>query len=118
MNGDRDSQVCILIESNKQTTPNKISSFRKEIWKEHFDVPQDMMDPSNIEHMKNIENIAKVNITMMQSNTEIYRKIFGCYPDDNIVRMKDIQKLREQANIELYHQQIKNIKGHVVEFPL
>lgn len=44
--------------------------------------------------------------------------MFGCYPDDSVGRMKDIGKLRAAGQADLYAEEIKKVRGHVVEFPL
>lgn len=53
-----------------------------------------------------------------QENTAIYRKVFGCYPDDEMQTRKKITKVREASNIHLYTTLKDEIKGNVVEFPL
>lgn len=35
-------------------------------------------------------------------NTQIYRSLFGCYPDDTILKYSDIARLKSNANPKLY----------------
>jgi phospholipase D1/2 len=54
----------------------------------------------------------------MQNNTEIYRKVFGCYPDDEIKCLDQIKLFKKSVNKEEYDREIAKIQGHVVCFPL
>lgn len=55
---------------------------------------------------------------MTQNNTDIYRKVFGCYPDNNMRTYDDIQLVKSQSNTALYDKLIHGLHGHVVEFPI
>eukprot|EP00826_Nyctotherus_ovalis_P026696 TRINITY_DN2082_c0_g1_i27.p2 TRINITY_DN2082_c0_g1~~TRINITY_DN2082_c0_g1_i27.p2 ORF type:complete len:151 (-),score=39.53 TRINITY_DN2082_c0_g1_i27:17-469(-) len=57
-------------------------------------------------------------------NTEIYREIFACDPDDAARTVAELRKLREEVRrrpqreqLTIYHQLKDEIKGHVVEWP-
>ena len=41
-------------------------------------------------------------INNAKRNTEIYRKVFGCLPDDKITMAIDIKKLSAAAKLNLY----------------
>lgn len=61
---------------------------RIKLWKEHFAfAEQELLDPTSNELWERIMERAS-------NNTNIYRKIFGCYPDDNMKLKKDIKALR------------------------
>ena len=133
MLGDRDSEFCVLIqESEKRNfimdgkrtgSSNFAHSFRTNLMAEHLGLnPKDeiLFDPLKDELWSLLMNTAK-------NNTEIYRKLFYCYPDDNmktfdeVLKMKIPNKLEEKELNELkelYQKEKNNIKGHVVEFPL
>ena len=133
MLGDRDSEFCVLIqESEKRNfimdgkrtgSSNFAHSFRTNLMAEHLGLnPKDeiLFDPLKDELWSLLMNTAK-------NNTEIYRKLFYCYPDDNmktfdeVLKMKKPNKLEEKELNELkelYQKEKDNIKGHVVEFPL
>ena len=53
-----------------------------------------------------------------QTNTLFYREIFGCYPDDTILSLKDLHKLKVKPNIETYEKEKEKVQGFVVEYPL
>lgn len=56
------------------------------------------------------ENIAR--------NVEIYRKVFGCYPDDTIRNFKDVKILKKNSKIDLYDELKDQIRGYAVNYPL
>ena len=51
-------------------------------------------------------------------NTEIYREVFGVYPDDTISTTNGVKKLQEEAVLDRYHDLKGEIKGFGVNFPL
>ena len=51
-------------------------------------------------------------------NTDMYRKVFGCYPDDNMKTRLEIAKVKKESDITLYDQLHPEIKGNIVEFPM
>ena len=48
------------------------------------------------------------------NNTEIYRKVFGCYPDNDMKTYKDIITIRANSNRSLYTELSHKIDGFVV----
>lgn len=135
MIGDRDSEFCVLYKEdppNFDTTmngkPYKASFFahtlRMRLWTEHMgiilndkDLIQNLFDPLN-DCLLNAMN------SRAQTNTEIFREVFNCYPDDKMKNFKDLPlpKLLNEKEIEelnaKYEKRAKDIKGHIVEFPL
>ena len=53
-----------------------------------------------------------------KTNTNVYRELFGCYPDDNIKRLADTSSFEKVPSLEEYEVKSKEIQGHAVEFPL
>lgn len=82
------------------------------LWVEHFAFPEEeILDPVCTETWEKLTSRA-------QENTSLYRRIFGCYPDDEMVTRKKITEVREESDIRLYDSLKHQIKGHIVEFPL
>jgi hypothetical protein len=53
-----------------------------------------------------------------QTNTEIYRRVFGCSPDSEMKTIKDIERVRKEASLEEYESLRDGIEGLVVDYPL
>ena len=51
-------------------------------------------------------------------NTSIYREVFACYPDDNILSISELEKFRKGKDLNKYEFLSNQIKGHAVQFPL
>ena len=133
MLGSRDSEFCVLIKETmkyesimdgKEYNSAKFAvTLRKALMSEHLGVDVDderLVDPLSDELLKLFMNTAK-------NNTLIYRKLFRCYPDDEMKTFKDTKKcpripLVDKKEIEQlqkdYEKEKKSIKGHIVEFPL
>lgn len=67
----------------------------------------------------------KTLLERAHKNTEIYREIFACDPDDTATTVTELKKLREEVQkrsqreqLAIYHRLKDEIKGHVVEWPL
>lgn len=136
MIGERDSEFAVLY---KEDPPNfdalmegenfKASFFahtlRMRLWTEHIgielkdkEIIQELLDPLNDHLLEHMSNIAK-------KNTETYRDLFNCFPDDLIPNFKDIPPSKtsySEREIEWlnkkYSEKAKEIRGHIVEFPL
>ena len=133
MLGTRDSEFCVLInetakyESVMDGKDYKAAKFavtlRKHLMSEHLGVDVDdevLNDPLSDELLKLFKNTAN-------KNTLIYRKLFRCYPDDEMKTFEDAKKAPkipfvDKKEIEQlqkdYEKEKKSIKGHIVEFPL
>jgi len=133
MLGERDSEFCVLIHEKEKRNfiidgkrtgaANFAHSFRTNLMAEHIglDVKDELLfDPLNDELWKVLNDTAK-------NNTEIYHKLFYCYPDDNMKTFKEVLKMKRTDKLgekelkelkELYQNEKNNIKGHVVYFPL
>ena len=137
MVGDRDSEFAIIfkdeeVAQNFNSTmdgydfkcSNFAKSLRVNLWKEHLGIEDNdvknidlLNDPLTDEVWEFIKKRAKIN-------TDIYRELFKCYPDDNYKFFKNIPKKEKQTEKNLkilrdkYEKLKGNIKGHIVEFPL
>ena len=133
MLGSRDSEFCVLIKETlkyssimdgKECKKAKFAvTLRKALMSEHLGVDVDddiLIDPVSDELLELFKNTAK-------NNTLIYRKLFRCYPDDEMKTFKDTKKCPKipfvnKEEIEQlqkdYKKEKKSIKGHIVEFPL
>ncbi len=136
MIGDRDSEFAVLFkDENESENYNSImngqnykasifaKSLRINLWKEHLGIEQEtndfnlLIDPLSDDVWKLINNTAKVN-------TETYREVFNCYPDDKFAYFKDIPSRKDYNEndlgkmIERYNLNKDKIKGHIVQFPL
>ena len=135
MLGNRDSEFCVLIQERmtrkmnffmdgqKSQAANFAHSFRSSLLAEHLGLdPKDSIlnDPLHDDLWYKIINTAK-------TNTEIYRKLWFCYPDDEMRTFEDVKKMKNIKEFgekemkdfkESYQNEKGNIKGHIVEFPL
>ena len=121
--GDRDAEVCLVITDHDELTINfddqdfrcsKFAhNFRMNIFREHsgcYDI-RVLENPFSQEFMKVWEHRAN-------RNTRMYRKIFRCYPDDEIRNLAEVKDFMMKSRKDLYDSKKKKIKGHIVEFPL
>jgi phospholipase D1/2 len=134
MLGSRDSEFCVLIQEKldeskyiidgkKKPAADFAHNFRTSLLAEHLGLKPDnniLFDPLSDELWEKLNNTAKMN-------TEIYRKLWNCYQDDNMKKftdLKEVKKINELNEKEmnelknLYNIEKVNIKGHIVEFPL
>ena len=135
MLGTRDSEFCVLIQERlsrkieykmdgKKTRAAKFAhSFRTHLFAEHIGLdPKDeiLIDPLSDELWEKLISTARIN-------TGTYRKLWYCYPDDEMRNFKDVLKMKKPQELgdkelkdfrDLYQNEKGNIKGHVVEFPL
>ncbi|EGR28742.1 phospholipase d1, putative [Ichthyophthirius multifiliis] len=121
MKGSRDSEIAMfvqdqdLIESKmngKQYMASKVAfNLRIKLFQEHFGLSfQQLIDPLSEDMFNNICQNCK-------RNTEIYREVFRCYPDDNIKTSNDFQDFQKTRNLDKYDQLKNQIVGFAVEFP-
>lgn len=131
MLGTRDSEFAVIVQES-YTFKSKMNgddyncakfaaTFRRALMAEHLGMdPKDSIleDPLNDEFNTLLKDRAK-------NNTLIYRDLFGCYPDDtytNFKKLKERKRFTKPAEIEQlkidYGNKHKDIKGHIVEFPL
>ena len=87
-------------------------TLRNALYQEHFALTEeeakDPMRPQLLSLLKN----------QTARNTEIYREIFRCYPDDNVKKLSTLEKWQSERNPDLYAELSPHIVGNAVEFPL
>jgi phosphatidylserine/phosphatidylglycerophosphate/cardiolipin synthase-like enzyme len=133
MLGTRDSEFCVLInetlkfssimDGEECKTAKFAVTLRKALMAEHLGLDADddiLIDPLSDKLLELFKDTAK-------NNTLIYRKLFRCYPDDEMKTFKDTKKCPkipfvDKEEIEklqkMYIKEKNSIKGHIVEFPL
>ena len=139
MLGKRDSEFAVIIKErkqkiNKRTQKNFVMNgnsnyraanfatlFRKDLMAEHLGLNRD--DPILDDPVSN--QLFSLIVSRANSNTQIYRDIFGCYPDDtytNFNRLKDAKLMKEKETPEellnKYNLMKDKIVGHIVNYPL
>jgi phospholipase D1/2 len=131
MKGNRDSELCALIKEKKTEIvlingkevkiAKFASSLRKNLLAEHLGInklDRRLNDPLSDELHKLIKDTAR-------NNTELYRQIFMCYPDDfytkfcMIPNQNTVLNKAQEYSLKTSYEENKNkIIGHIVEFPL
>ena len=131
MLGMRDSEFAVIIKEAtkyKSKMDGKVydaakfaHSFRVNLFAEHLGIdPSDpiLSDPLSDEFLKLVQNTA-------HTNTLIYRRLWGCYPDDQYLSFKDLREHKNPTTKEEldqlrenYQKEKDGIVGHIVEFPL
>jgi hypothetical protein len=84
---------------------------RKDIWALSFGMSLDEVDDPLSKSMWD-----KITVRMTK-NVEIYREVFGCYPDDTMKTTEDIVTIKEKARPDLYDEKKDQIVGYAVTFP-
>jgi len=119
--GRSDSEIDIIIEDNNKVQfkmggipvigSELAHNLRKQIYAEHTGLGlEDVDDPLNLDLLEKMKENAR-------RNTEIYREIFACYPDDSITKMKQIKTFQERRKLDRYDELAPHIKGHIVQYP-
>ena len=130
--GDRDSEIAILVEEKKEDNfvmngkkyqAAKLAvELRKNLLAEFLGIDMNdpiLKDPVSDEMFNFINSRAR-------NNTEIYRNLFGCFPDDTYTtyqmyinekkRRKEEEKEWPDVVLNKYMKQRNEIKGFIVEF--
>ncbi|CAG8468958.1 364_t:CDS:10 [Diversispora eburnea] len=116
----------ILREMLKEKDPDVISSLEKMAPENELKHPtkEDLivMDPLSDEFYDYWSKTA-------QRNTEVYRSVFRCVPDDNVTTWEKYENFvpdrtkvpighaANQADVETIKDKLSNVRGHLVEFP-
>jgi len=119
--GKRDSEICMVVEDTSRM-PTQMNNreyraatfahtLRSTLYQEHFGLTaeevEDPLSPILLEQMTQISH----------SNTEIYREVFRCIPDDNVKSFNDVMKFQQLRAPDRYDYLTPKIKGHAVELP-
>jgi len=130
MKGNRDSEFAVIMEENKNIesimegnkfmASNYALTLRKHLMAEHLGINDNdsiLNDPLS----DDLWNLIKIRSNM---NTKIYREVFNCFPDDTFSTFNDLNNRKmirnkedEEKLKEIYESKIKNIVGHIVEYP-
>ena len=115
--GLRDSELAIVVEENNgkidgPSPKGGIYNLRCRVFDEHFALNEE--ETSNINHASVWGKI----IHNAKNNTLIYRRLFGCYPDNTITVGDEVEERVQEAKPEEYEELKKLIYGHAVELPL
>ena len=119
--GERDTELAIVTEDTtlvsgivngeKQFLPKFSYSLRKHLFMNSFDMlEEEVEDIMNPDMWKKIEE-------QCNKNNDIYRQVFGCWPDNKILVDEDIDKLKGESDISLYDSLKDQIKGYAVSYP-
>lgn len=105
-----------LIPGKMNGSSCKVSKFaqslRIKLFMEHFALTsKELEDPLCTETLNLMDSIAK-------KNSEIYKEVFRCYPDDEIISIGNFEKFCKEAKFNKYEELKNDIKGHAVMFPL
>ena len=127
MLGARDSEYDVIIKEEPElktimngkvyAAANFAYTLRVNLFAEHLGVdPKNKIleDPLSDEFLQLVQNTA-------HNNTLIFRKLWGCYPDDQYLTFKDLKNYKPPSKEELkenYMKEKNGIIGHAVEFPL
>ena len=130
MKGNRDSEFAIIMEEDKNYkslmdqkqfyASEYAITLRKHLMAEHLGINDNdeiLNDPINDALWNLIKKRAK-------NNTTIYREIFDCFPDNKFTTFSElknrkiIKNKKDEENLkELYEKYIKDVVGHIVEYP-
>jgi phospholipase D1/2 len=122
MMGSRDSEIAVIVEDTKKLEGKMAgdpyngnyfaANLRRNCYKSIFGFETDLEveDPLSARMWAEIDK-------RTQLNTEIYRAVFGCYPDNTMDTQDKVRKVREAADITKYDSMKEGIKGYGVEFP-
>lgn len=83
---------------------------RKDLYVEHFGITYKQAEDyfnGDVWHLM---------IETAKKNHEIYRILFGCYPDNAITDADDMFVMAQKANSEQYHIMKVGIKGHAIPY--
>ncbi|KAL7675084.1 hypothetical protein ACOME3_001353 [Neoechinorhynchus agilis] len=132
--GFRDSEMALLIE-DKTLIPGRMngkpakvgpfcSSWRRTLFEQllgvgtkSYQTPIDLLDPCTDEFFNTMKSISR-------KNTDIYLKVFGCLPNDEVRNFEELKKWTAQKYISQTNPQEglqmlqENIQGYVVDLPL
>ena len=136
--GNRDSEFAVLIKEKRLSINNKCNrnflmngkkylgsnfatNFRKDLMAEHLGLSSN--DPILDDPVS--DELSNLIISRAKINTQAYRYIFSCYPDDtftnfNILKNSKLKLKNESHKVLLnrYNSEKNKIIWHIVEFPL
>jgi phospholipase D1/2 len=126
MSGSSDSEIAMVIEDQDlietllggaEVLGSKFAyDLRIKLFKEFSGCDNEwaLKDPLDEAFVEVWDKVAEVR--RMQRNTQAYRAVFNCYPDDKFRRISDLVKA--QTSLDDYATNVDSIKGFLVDFPL
>jgi len=130
LNGGRDSEVCMIVEDNQRVANAEMGGkpwdargfahdLRCRIFAEHLALStEEVWDPVSAPFDRKIRKTT-------ETNTLAYKRVFRCYPDDEIETLSQIKGFQLGSLINRQDQmdseiraELSQIRGHLVEFPL
>jgi len=120
--GSRDSEIAMVVEDNKKMesllngqkvqVSETVCTFRRRLLAEHLGLSEEeVIDPITDEFTQKMNERIK-------TNTEVYREVFACYPDDTMKTYKEVEEASKKKNLDKYDELKGKIQGHAVFFPL
>ena len=121
--GYHDSEIAMVIKDNEKVTSvlagveRQVSKFaftlRTNIFKEIMGTSDQsiLQDPLS-------ETFTTYLKSTSESNTQIFKQVFKCIPDNDVKRLRDIQPFQDSANLQDYPTYKNDIRGFIVTFPL
>jgi len=130
MKGSRDSEFAVIIEEEKNmeskmdgkdfVASEYAMTLRKHLMAEHLGI-NDNDEILNDPVSDNLWNFIK---DRAKNNTSIYREIFDCFPDNKFTTFSELKNRKmirnkedEDKLKEIYKNKIKEVVGHIVEYP-
>ena len=130
MKGSRDSEFAVIIEEEKNmdskmdgkdfVASEYAMTLRKHLMAEHLGIKDNdeiLNDPVS-------DNLWNFIIDRAKNNTSIYREIFDCFPDNKFTTFSELKNRKiirnkedEDKLKESYENKIKEVVGHIVEYP-
>lgn len=120
--GDRDTELAVVTEDKtlvsgkhkgeKIMLPKFSYSLRKHLFMLSFD-----MQEHEVEDIMDQDMWAKID-QQCNNNNDVYRQLFGCYPDNKMLCDEDVDAIQKESKEELYDNLKDQIKGYAVTFPL
>ncbi len=132
--GSRDSEVALIVEDetfisvpgSERVAGKSISALRLRLWSEHMALTvgeaTSLLDPLNSEVYNSLVKDPAAR------NTQIYRELFHCVPDDSVQSWREYALFTENPRVALMDtsvwdgidgmQNLKLVKGNLVAFPV
>lgn len=92
--GNRDSEIAIVVE--QEGNERVVKDLRVALWQEHFGLTREqLLDPMD-------DHLFTLIREQANRNNDVYRQVFGCYPDDYMKTLSDIDQIKAASDITLY----------------
>ncbi len=132
--GSRDSEVGLVVEDesfialsgSERVAGKAVSSLRLQLWSEHMALTEEeassLLDPLNQEAYDRLVKAPAAR------NTQIYRELFHCVPDDSVQSWREYALFTENPRVALMDDSrwdgidgmhnLSLVKGNLVAFPV